>query len=162
MGGQGKSQIALEYCHRKKTTLYPAIFWVDASTEETTKRSFWTISEDIKKPGDDLPDIEARVDLVLQKLRSWSIRWLLVFDNYDNPKAFQNIADFIPENELGAILVTSRHADSEALVSDRSDHVINLQGLKTPLISYSLNGASQKILNLRTQTKLWKGLLTIR
>lgn len=61
MGGQGKSQIALEYCHRKKTTLFPAIFWVDATTEDSTKGSFWIISEEIKKPTDVLSDIGARV-----------------------------------------------------------------------------------------------------
>lgn len=129
MGGQGKSQIALEYCHRKKTTLYPAIFWVDATTENSTQRSFWAISEEIKALEVILPDIKARVDFVLQMISSWSIRWLLVFDNYDNPNAFPNIADFIPRNDLGAILVTSRHTDSDALVLDRGCQVIKLQGI---------------------------------
>ena len=129
MGGQGKSQIALQYCHRKKTSLYPAIFWVDATTEDSTKRSFWAISEEIKNPTHVLSDIGARIDLVIRILSSWSIRWLLVFDNYDNPNAFQNIADFIPQNELGAIVVTSRHADSDLLVSNESSSAIKLHGL---------------------------------
>ncbi len=91
MGGQGKSQIALEYCHRKKNTQYSAIFWVDATTEESVKGSFQAISEQIRKPADILPDIQARVDLVLRTFSSWSVQWLLVFDNYDNPHAFSNI-----------------------------------------------------------------------
>ena len=93
-------------------------------------------------------------------LSSWSIRWLLVFDNYENPNGLPNIADFIPQNELGAILVTSRHADSDALVLDQNDHVIKLDGLDRD--SYLLNEAKKKIMNLRTQMQLWKGLLTIR
>ncbi len=129
MGGQGKSQIALEYCHRKKTTLFPAIFWVDATTEDSIKGSFWIISEEIKKPTDVLSDIGARVALLLRILSSWSIRWLLVFDGYDNPNAFPNIADFIPQNDLGAIIVTSRHADSEGLVLDGDSPAIQLHGL---------------------------------
>ena len=129
MGGQGKSQIALEYCHRRKTTLYAAIFWVDATTENSTKGSFWAISEKIKKPADILPDIKARVDFVLQMISSWSIRWLLVFENYDNPNAFPNIAAFIPQNDLGSILVTSRHTDSDALVLDRGCQVIKVHGM---------------------------------
>ena len=127
--GQGKSQIALEYCHRKKSALYRAIFWVDATTEHNTKGSFSVISEELKKPAVILPDIKARVDFVLQMISSWSIRWLLVFDNYDNPNAFPNIADFIPQNDLGAVLVTSSHADSDALVADRDCQVIKLQGM---------------------------------
>lgn len=27
MGGQGKCQVALEYCHRKRNALYSTIFW---------------------------------------------------------------------------------------------------------------------------------------
>lgn len=103
MGGQGKSQVALEYCYRRKTTLYSAIYWVDASSEDSTKESFCAISEEIKNPADILHDVKRRVNFVLQRLSSWSIHWLLVFDNYDNPNAFPNIADFMPQNELGAI-----------------------------------------------------------
>ena len=129
MGGQGKSQIALEYCHRKKDILYPAIFWIDATTEESVKGSFQAISELIKKPTDILSDIRARVDLVLQTLSSWLVQWFLVFDNYDNPTAFPNIADFIPQSGCGAVLITSRHADSDALVLGQSNHFIELHGL---------------------------------
>ena len=145
MGGQGKSQIALEYCHRKKTTLYSAIFWVDATTVDSTKGSFWAISEEIKRPADVLHDIEARVNFVLRELSSWSIRWLLVFDNYDNLDTFPNVTDFIPQNDLGAILVTSRHADSDALVSDQSNHFIKLHGLE--------EDAAILLLTQRSQTK---------
>ncbi len=67
---------------------------------------------------------------MLRMFSSWSFQWLLVFDNYDNPNAFPNIADFIPQSELGAILVTSRHADSYTLVLDQSNNFIRLQGLE--------------------------------
>lgn len=85
MGGQGKSQIALEYCHRKKFSLYPAIFWVDAATEDSTKRSFWAISKEIKNSTHVLSDIGARIGLVVRILSSWSIRWLLVFESFYLP-----------------------------------------------------------------------------
>ena len=139
MGGQGKSQIALEYCHRKRDTLYSAIFWI------SVKGSFQAISEQIKKPTDALPDIQARVAFVLRVFRSWPASWLLVFDNYDNPCAFPNIADFIPESKLGAILVTSRHTDSDTLVLDQSNRFIKLHGLE--------EGAAILLLFQRSQTK---------
>ena len=130
MGGQGKSQVALEYCRRKKDNPYSAIFWVDATTENSLKRSFQSISECIKVETDYLPNIDARVALVLKKLSSWTIRWLIVFDNYDSPDAFSNIRNFIPQSELGAILVTSRHPDSNALVINQSNHFLELSGLE--------------------------------
>ncbi len=129
MGGQGKSQVALEYCHRKKNSPYSAIFWVDATNENTTIGSFQSISERIKSPTDHLPDSDARVAFVLRALTSRFTSWLLVFDNYDDPTAFPNIRDFFPENDLGAILVTGRHADAGALVIGRDIGFIQLPGL---------------------------------
>ena len=145
MGGQGKSQIALEYCHRKRDILYSAIFWIDATTEDSVKGSFQAISEQIKKPTDVLPDIQAKVDFVLQIFNSWPAQWLWVLDNYDNPSDFPNVADFIPQSKLGAILVTSRHADSDALVLDQSNHFIRLHGLE--------ESAAILLLSQRSQTK---------
>ena len=66
MGGQGKTQIALEYCHRKKNNPYSATFWVDATTQDTVEGSFQYISECIKRRTDDLPDIKAKVAFVLK------------------------------------------------------------------------------------------------
>ena len=130
MGGQGKSQVALEYCHRKKNNPYSAIFWVDATTEDTVKASIQFISERIKRETDYFADINARVAFVLRMFTSWTVRWLIVFDNYDNPGDFPNIRDFIPQSGLGAILVTSRHPDSNALVLSQSNHFIELFGLE--------------------------------
>ena len=143
MGGQGKSQIALEYCHRKRDILYSAIFWIDATTEDSVKGSFQAISEQIKKPTDVLPDIQAKVDFVLQIFNSWPAQWLWVLDNYDNPSDFPNVADFIPQSNLGAILVTSRHADSDTLVLDQSNHFIKLHGLEESAAILLLSQQSQ-------------------
>jgi len=129
MGGQGKSQVALEYCHRKKNSPYSAIFWVDATNENTTIGSFQSISERIKSPTDHIPDSDARVAFVLRALTLRFTSWLLVFDNYDDPTSFPNIRDFFPENDLGAILVTGRHADACALVIGRDIGFIKLPGL---------------------------------
>lgn len=88
------------------------------------------MSERIKLGTDYLPDINARLAFVLRILTSWTIQWLMVFDNYDNPDALPNIRDFFPQSEYGAILVTSRHPDSNALVINQSNHFIELLGLE--------------------------------
>ncbi len=122
--------MALEYCHRKRDNPYSAIFWVDATTQDRVERSFQSISECIKRQMDYLPDISARVAFVLKMLTSWKVQWLMVFDNYDNPLTFPNIRNFIPQSELGAILVTSRHADSNALVFGQSNRFFELSSLE--------------------------------
>ena len=73
MGGQGKTQVALEYCYRKKDKPYTAIFWVDATSQDRAKESFQSISERIKRQTDDLPDINARVAFVLRMFTSWPL-----------------------------------------------------------------------------------------
>ena len=126
MGGQGKTQVALEYCHRKRNESYSAIFWVDATNQDTVEGSFQSISERIKRQTDDLSDLKARVAFVRRKLTSWRVQWLMVFDNYDNPDTFPNIQDYISDSEFGAILVTSRHPDSIEIVMNQRSHFIKL------------------------------------
>jgi tetratricopeptide (TPR) repeat protein len=127
MGGQGKSQVALKYCHIAKGNPFSAIFWVDASSESTVQKSFEVISERIKTQMDILLDTNARVDFVLRSLSDWPSPWLMVFDNYDNPTAFNNVEDYMPSNEQGMVLVTSRHADADRLADEENQ--IQLQGL---------------------------------
>ena len=77
-----------QYCHRKIDNPYSAVFWVGATTKEKVKESFHSISERIKKRTDYLPDMNARVAFFLRKFTSWTIQWLMVFDNYDNPDTY--------------------------------------------------------------------------
>ncbi|MCJ1309722.1 hypothetical protein MMC25_003382 [Agyrium rufum] len=55
--------------------------------------------------------------------------WLTVFDNYDNPHELPHIRDFFPESPHGAILITSRHADSLQLSTDSVSGSIEVPGL---------------------------------
>ena len=130
MGGQGKSQIALEFCRRKRNNPFSAIFWVDASSEHSLQGSLQSILERLKSPEAILQSREAQISYVLQKLASWHRRWLLVFDNYDDIEAFPNVRDYIPSSELGTVLITSRHADTIELTVGEEDSFIQLHGLE--------------------------------
>jgi hypothetical protein len=127
LGGQGKTQIALEYCRRTRNKRDTAVFWVDASSESTLKQSYSTIYEFLASQADTLLDVDARVNFVICKLKAWRSPWLIVLDNYDNPVEFNNIEDYIPESEQGIVLVTSRHADTTGLA--REENRIHLPGL---------------------------------
>ncbi|KAI9784698.1 MAG: hypothetical protein M1816_000763 [Peltula sp. TS41687] len=109
-GGQGKTQLALEYC-RLSATRYKAIFWINAASEACAIRSFESISTKICEPNQSFPDNQSRIEYVKDRLRTWPERWLLVFDNYDQPHAFKNLTFFFPTSSgtaHNAILVTSR------------------------------------------------------
>ncbi len=112
MGGQGKTQIALEYCRRARVAhRFSAILWIDASSRSTLETSFESISEIIKSPERVFTDTESRIRFVLTSFATWPGPWLFVFDNYDTPEAFPDIQDFIPSGKCGSILFTTRHAD---------------------------------------------------
>jgi hypothetical protein len=96
MGGQGKTQIALEYCRRTRSSTVTVVFWVDASSESALKQSYSSIYEILACQADALLDVDARVNFALRRLRAWRGPWLLVLDNYDNPVEFNNVEDYIP------------------------------------------------------------------
>lgn len=121
MGGQGKTQLALQFCIQNRdragkndpnSKRYRAIFWVDATSEAATRRSFLRIYELIKSPGAVLNDEDAQIHHVKQTIQRWTFPWLFVFDNYDKPSEFQSIRNYMPIGHEGAVLVTSRHEDS--------------------------------------------------
>ena len=123
LGGQGKTQIALQYCYLAK---FSATFWVDVTSESTLTKGFATISEMIKTPGQVLQDSE-RLQFVIDKFQKWSESWLMVIDNYDDPDFFNNLQDFIPQGEHWCILIASQHATSKELPD--TSNAINLPGL---------------------------------
>ena len=106
---------------------FSAIFWVDASSESTVQNSFEVISERLKTQMDILLDTDARVNFVFRTLSDWPSPWFMVFDNYDNPTVFNNVEDYMPSNEQGMILLTSRNADADKLADEENQ--IQLQGL---------------------------------
>ncbi|PQE33146.1 Tetratricopeptide-like helical domain protein [Rutstroemia sp. NJR-2017a WRK4] len=125
LGGQGKTQVALEYCQRAKKNEAQSIFWVDATSAGTVKKDFAVIYERLKGTHNATGDSE-KVQFVLDILEQWSYPWLVVFDNHDDPGSF-HLPDYIPSGENGQILITSRHADIGQLAEQDFD--IQLPGL---------------------------------
>jgi len=131
MGGAGKTQLALEYCRRMEDSRsHRAIFWLDASSRNTLYSSMETVSEQLL-PGRVFDSPDAAVALVRGVLSRWTERWLLVFDNLDNPEEFPDILGFIPAGHHGSILITSRHSGSKELgQSIELDHMEKEEGLQ--------------------------------
>lgn len=107
MGGQGKTQLALEFCRDSEVEKrYSGIFWADAHDNATILNTFGALANELL-PEKTFADTQARVKGVLASLKAWTAPWLIVFDNYDKPKDF-NIAEFFPNSPLGSILITTR------------------------------------------------------
>jgi len=153
MGGAGKTQLALEYCRRMKDSRrLGAIFWLDTSSRNALYSSMETAAKQLF-PDRVFDDPDATVASVNDFLSSWSERWLLVFDNLDNPVDLPGILNFFPASHRGSILITSRHAGSKELgQSIELDHMKKAEGLKLLLRSSVVDtdelDAAEQILGL--------------
>jgi hypothetical protein len=119
LGGVGKSQTALEYA-RLNADRYRLCFQVDATNKQAVLEGFGAIADMIQvdaKPGQVGQDSLSERKLV-PYIKSWlaqrQSRWLLIFDNHDNPKDVK-LASYLPRSSSGDIIITSRRADAGAL-----------------------------------------------
>jgi NB-ARC domain len=110
LGGQGKSRLASEYCHRSAGSLYHTILWVDASSVNSIQQSFLTFFNKVIPPAN-WPQIsgDEKMASVLGYFERMRKPWLIVFDNYDCPDSIL-LQSFMPTNTAGSIIITSRHA----------------------------------------------------
>ena len=126
LGGIGKTQLAVAYAKIHRAD-YSAILWLNIRDEDSLKQSFaraarlipWeNISAGIVAPATEDKDLDRVIDTV----KCWldhpkNTKWLLVYDNYDNPKRPDNadsaaidIRRFMPEAYHGSIIITTRFA----------------------------------------------------
>lgn len=136
--GIGKTQVAVQFCHTRHMN-FNSMFWINASTEETTGSSILQVAETIighyarllstrpppyariaEKLGlKGMVDESGRVrsdktvvEGVKSAVMAWffhesNTKWLLVYDNYDDPETFK-LEEFIPPGSHGRIIITSR------------------------------------------------------
>ncbi|TEY74896.1 hypothetical protein BOTCAL_0068g00230 [Botryotinia calthae] len=117
VGGQGKTQIALEFIHQHMK-FYKGVFWIDASSQKSASRGFERILKTIDSSAVLVGGEESK-SVVKNILSDWKEPWLLVFDNYDDLKSFSDLPSYFPKAAFkeNAIIVTSRHISSGRLGS---------------------------------------------
>ena len=124
LGGVGKTQLTVAYAKRYKDN-YSAVFWLNIKDEDSLKQSFVKVAKQIMRNhpsarGLSSADIKENLDGVVDGVKEWlslpnNTRWLMIYDNYDNPKlagnkdpAAVNIRKFLPESYQGSVIITTR------------------------------------------------------
>jgi hypothetical protein len=124
LGGIGKTQLSVAYAKRHKEN-YSATFWLNIKDEDSLKQSFTKVAKRILQEhpsASRLSSVDTNGDLseVVDAVKAWlslpdNTRWLMIYDNYDNPKVSGNpdptavdIRKYLPESYQGSVIITTR------------------------------------------------------
>lgn len=102
LGGMGKTQLAITYARRYKEK-YTAIFWLNANDEDSLKLSFRDAAQQVLRhyPSTSVlssVDQDKDLDQIVSVVKAWldfpqNARWLMIYDNFNNPKTPGNPDD---------------------------------------------------------------------
>jgi MinD-like ATPase involved in chromosome partitioning or flagellar assembly len=105
LGGVGKTQVALEYAHRFQAD-YDLVWWIDAEVPAFIDESLARLAARLDlRVGTNLPDAAREVLELLRLGRAPYQRWLLIYDNANEPA---DLRSYIPSGP-GHVLITSRN-----------------------------------------------------
>jgi tetratricopeptide (TPR) repeat protein len=139
LGGIGKTQLSIAYAKRHKDS-YSAIFWINIKDKDSLKQSFAKIAREILREHPSASrlskvDANKNLDEVVDAVKAWlslvdNTRWMMIYDNYDNPKLPRNtdptavdIQKFLPESYQGSIIIITRSSEV------RIGHLIQIRKL---------------------------------
>jgi hypothetical protein len=124
LGGMGKTQLAVAYA-KKYRAEYSAVFWLNSKDEDLLKQSFVKVAKRIIREHPSSVHFRSLAESedpngAVEAVKRWldqpeNNRWLIIYDNYDNPKLANNkelgafdIRLFLPEAYQGAVIITTR------------------------------------------------------
>lgn len=128
LGGMGKTQLTVAYAKRHKDS-YSAVFWLNIKDGDSLKQGFAKLARQILRQHPlasrlNNVDMKGNLDEVVDGVKAWlslpnNTRWLLIYDNYDNPSlpgytdpTAVDIRQFLPESYQGSVIVTTRSSQA--------------------------------------------------
>lgn len=106
LGGVGKTQMAVEYAYRFSSD-YELVWWIPADQPVLVRSTLAGLAPHLGLPPATASGIEEAANAVLNALRLGEPydKWLLIFDNADQP---EDLNEIIPQGP-GHVLITSRN-----------------------------------------------------
>ena len=102
-GGFGKTQLAAEYAYLNKQE-YDIVWWIRSEEAASLASDYANLATELNLPEQQAQDQSIIIKAVLRVLQQ-NHRWLLVFDNAENPS---QLRDYIPRIGYGHVLITSQ------------------------------------------------------
>lgn len=106
MGGVGKTQLAIEYAFKYENE-YDVVWWINAENEHAILSGLEELCGELGLPIVD----ENNQPIAIKILKKWmqaNERWLIIFDNLEEPDL---VYTYAPTNIKGNILATSRSCE---------------------------------------------------
>jgi TIR domain/Tetratricopeptide repeat len=107
LGGIGKTQLAVEYAYRQRAD-YDLVWWLRSEQPTSLLSDYAALAEQPPLAADFRLPEDAPQEAAASAVRVWlerHRRWLLVFDNVDEPQA---VAELLPRSGTGHVLLTTQ------------------------------------------------------